>query len=177
MWLHSNITLTDLKFVEKRFLLIQWNLEAPPIKIMFLGKGFASLLWALFSNINGFAKFVPLHLPGKLMFSSTLVSDVKWFHEADTLLDLYCYWIYPFCFGNFLYLGEINLTFLNSPEPLEGSIMVHICSLIFSYFFLWEKNLEGELGCVKEIPCCFVRGNNSMLSLCISFLFPNSGNI
>ena len=82
----NHLTLTDLKFVDIRVLLIPLIIESPAIKIMFLGQGRASRLYILFTDIKRFGKFVPLELSGALIFCSTLVLDDKWLREADTFV-------------------------------------------------------------------------------------------
>ena len=81
------MTLTDLKFVEIRFLLIPLIIESLAIKIVFLGQGCAPELYK-FTDKLGFGKFAlfPFRLSGALIFCSPAVLNDEWLHEASTLL-------------------------------------------------------------------------------------------
>ena len=82
----KDLTLTDVRFVEKLLLLIRLIMESSVIKIVFLGQG--SVCTTLFTDIRGSEKCVLLELSDTLIFCSMVVSDDEWLNEAETLLSL-----------------------------------------------------------------------------------------
>ena len=132
----------------------------------------------------GFGKFAFLSfvLSGALIFWSTAVSDDEWSHKAGTLLlDLSALLVWDALtlkgLGNLLSFGEINLTDLNSFILSERSFVVHISSLLCSFWQFKLEELKGAIECEEEISCLSLGGINHMVSLCISLSFPISVNI
>ena len=82
----KDLTLTDVRFVEKLVSLIRLIMESSVIKIEFLGQG--SVCTTLFTDIRGSEKCVLLELSDTLIFCSMVVSDDEWLNEAETLLSL-----------------------------------------------------------------------------------------
>ena len=109
----------------------------------------------------------------------TLVSDEESLCETGTLLlllDLSVLFLWDDLLlkdlGNLLPPKEINRTNLNLLKPCERSCVVHMCSLLCSFYFLWQielKDMEEVEVCEGEILCLSVGVNSSMLRICISF--------
>ena len=69
----KHLTFTDLKLIQKRFLLV---LSSPfVIKIIFLDQEHASVLKISFIDVKGFTKFVSLEASGEFTLYSTVAAD------------------------------------------------------------------------------------------------------
>ena len=87
----KDLTLTDVRFVEKLLSLIRLIMESSVIKIVFLGQG--SVCTTLLTDIRGSEKCVLLELSDTLIFCSMVVSDDEWLNEVETLLSLLDLWV------------------------------------------------------------------------------------